>query len=255
MEEFLNIPLPSVNVVMSKRNSSKTTSVRHWVIENIKRGRLKNHAIVVFSSTSTTSGDWDFLDKSAVRVFDELLLAKLCKYQLKKVQLYKKRAQRAGCACKIPALLVIFDDYLTVNHKGGANASIMHSQSVKWIFAQGRHALISVFALQQSVRNFLSPLARGNMDHLLLGSLNTEQMKVAYSLISGFDTFNAFQSYITGLDQYEFAMYSTFKPIAERWCKLKADYDRTKYRVTYAKGPLAKKAAIKSKAEENESKK
>ena len=85
------------------------------------------------------------------------------------------------------------------------------------------------------------------MDHLLLGSLNTELMKVAYSLISGFDSFQAFQPYIAGLDQYEFAMYSTFKPIAERWCKLKADYDRTKFRVTYAKGPAKK--AIKPKGE------
>ena len=96
MEDFLNIRLQSVTSFISKRNSSKTTTARFWVLENIRRKRLSKTAIVCFSSTGSTSGDWDFLPKGSVRVFDETVLSSLCKFQMKRVQLYKRRAQRCG---------------------------------------------------------------------------------------------------------------------------------------------------------------
>ena len=51
----------------------------------------------------------------------------------------------------------------------------------------------------------------------------------------GSRSFREFQTYINSLEQYEFALYSTYKPHSERWTKVKVPWTATKYRVEYAK--------------------
>ena len=242
MEEFVNTPLKSVTVVVSKRGTGKTNLIREWILANIKNGRLKRHNIIVWSGTAQTSQDFDFLPRNSVRRFDSILLQKLCAYQMRRIELLKKRSRRGNCSVQMVGILHVFDDVLDES-----GSSIMHSAPVRWLIAQGRHSFQSAAFAVQHPKGLISPILRGNACVLLFSKLNQEQLRVCWGLVSYDGTFNQWKEYINGLELYEFAMYTS---ATSEWCKVKASSGCEKYTVQYGK-PAANKP---KQTQENEGK-
>jgi hypothetical protein len=240
MDEYINSPLKSVHVIVSKRGTGKTNLIREWLLANIKNKRLSRHNIICWSGTAATSQDFDFLPKNSVRRYDEALCSKLCKYQMRRIELLKKRANRSKSSVQMVGILHVFDDVL--NEDG---SSIMFSAPVRWLVAQGRHSYQHCMFAVQHPKGLLSPILRGNACVMLMSKLNTEQMRVCYQLVSFDGTFAQFRDMINRLDLYEFAMYVS---ATSKWSTVKAtgEHQREKYNVVYGKKKTEDKEQTKN---------
>jgi hypothetical protein len=246
MDTLNNIKLSCTVTCIAKRNQGKSFCVQSLVYNWLKSGRLKSHNIILFSSTSATNGEYDWLPPENRRYgYDETLLKQVIQWQKRRILLLQKKARTANVKVTMPGILLIIDDVLT---SSGKNNHVF-SPTLKYLFCQSRHFYISIIFCSQLAKVIASPTIKSQSDYILISQLSAEQLKAVYSVTSGFKNVREFQSRVASLEDHTFLLYDTLKTKGDRWSEVRATgFNEGKFRLTY-KNHNQKKKKIKKEGE------
>ena len=252
METLEQIRPTAVTVVLARRGTGKTYLIGSLIHKWLQQKRMQHQSIILFSSTANASDDFSFLPDEYKHVYADELLLKVMAFQKKRIQLQKRRAKASKQnSCVLSGLTIIMDDVFS----SSANAkSIMHSKPIIQLFTQSRHWKISCFFLVQYPKFLMSPLARSQIQYLLVSNLSEESTRIAYSLTTG-KPWNDFKREVAALDAHEFLMFDGVKKESgdARWSKVVAPPDFTgRFLVRHAKA-VSRKQQQQQKSDKDDS--
>lgn len=155
--------------VASKRASGKSVLVAE-LIQKLLKKKVVDIAFI-FSNSADYNGEYPFLPKKLVQKFNEKTLSAIWDRQARACKHNKDTAQ---------SVLVVLDDCL-------ADKDAVRSETLKRVFALGRHVKISCILISQVANWLLTPLIRQNSDLIIWSKLNKHQLMTLYESITNVD--------------------------------------------------------------------